>query len=75
MDPLSLCFWQAHGGGFVRFEGRWWWYGEGNKNEVGVSEGVNAYSSQSIEGPWKFEGQVQHRFTCCSVRLHPTLLA
>ena len=49
---------QCHGGGFIRWEGRWWWYGEGGKNKFGVSPGVNAYSSASLEGPWRYEGLV-----------------
>lgn len=48
----------AHGGGFLWYNHRLWWYGEGLKNKVGVSAGVNAYSGPSIAGPWKPEGMV-----------------
>jgi hypothetical protein len=52
-DPIH-----AHGGGFLWVDKRLWWYGEGLKNKVGVSKGVNAYSAPSIAGPWKPEGMV-----------------
>jgi len=48
----------CNGGGFLKIHGRWWWYGESRKDAVGISKGVNAYSSASLNGPWKFEGQV-----------------
>jgi len=37
-------------------DGNWYWYGETRK--TGSSAGVNCYSSESIAGPWKFEGEV-----------------
>ncbi|HEU5080022.1 MAG TPA: glycoside hydrolase family 43 protein [Opitutaceae bacterium] len=60
----------AHGGGFLRFDGRYYWYGEIKTGETTLPEvnaswggtrvpftGVGCYSSTDLS-TWKFEGNV-----------------
>lgn len=50
---------EAHGGGFLQNpEGRWFWYGESRKGDVSSEAGVNAYSADSLSGPWKSHGAI-----------------
>jgi hypothetical protein len=53
---------EAHAAGMLHsvVDNRWYWYGETFKGEKGgePDAGVNCYSSDSIAGPWKFEGEV-----------------
>eukprot|EP00928_Gymnodinium_smaydae_P058717 TRINITY_DN41912_c0_g1_i1.p1 TRINITY_DN41912_c0_g1~~TRINITY_DN41912_c0_g1_i1.p1 ORF type:complete len:448 (+),score=20.84 TRINITY_DN41912_c0_g1_i1:33-1376(+) len=51
---------EAHGGGMLLspVDARWYWFGETRK--VWPPEGINCYSSSSIDGPWSFEGRVFH---------------
>jgi beta-galactosidase len=43
----------AHGGGIIFFEGRYYWFGE--KRGRSASQGVNVYSSADLSN-WKLEG-------------------
>ena len=51
---------EAHAAGMLQSEtdGRWYWYGESKKTSNLSDHGVNLYSSNSLAGPWQFEGQV-----------------
>mmetsp|Transcript_93749 Transcript_93749/g.292130 ORF Transcript_93749/g.292130 Transcript_93749/m.292130 type:complete len:363 (-) Transcript_93749:139-1227(-) len=51
---------EAHGAGLLRSptDGRWYWYGESRKSLDWKEASVNCYSSASLAGPWRFEGQV-----------------
>ncbi len=53
---------EAHSAGFLRAgsgaDARWYWYGESKKTGNLSEHGVTCYSSASLAGPWKFEGQV-----------------
>lgn len=45
----------AHGGGLMKYEGKWYWYGE-HKDESGVAKtGFSVYSSDDLVN-WKNEG-------------------
>ena len=48
----------AHGGGMLWHEPKqlWYWYGESAKG-MNYSRAINLYSSASLGGPWKREGQ------------------
>lgn len=50
---------EAHGAGLLQspVDSRWYWYGESKKKDY-VTPGVNCYSSDSLAGPWKYEGKV-----------------
>ena len=51
---------EAHAAGMLHSEidKRWYWYGESKKTQNISDHGVNLYSSDSLAGPWQFEGQV-----------------
>eukprot|EP00729_Bicosta_minor_P013781 gene13781-23970_t len=51
---------EAHAAGMFQdpISSTWYWYGESKKDNDLKDHGVNCYSSASIAGPWKFEGQV-----------------
>ncbi len=50
---------QAHGGGIMRHEGKWWWHGEDrSRGYVGI--GVSAYSSTDLKH-WSHAGLVLPR--------------
>eukprot|EP00756_Hemistasia_phaeocysticola_P052772 Hpha_TRINITY_DN2805_c0_g1::TRINITY_DN2805_c0_g1_i1::g.171426::m.171426 len=50
---------EAHAAGMLQSpDGTWYWYGESKKTNSLADHGVNCYSSNSIAGPWKFEGEV-----------------
>ena len=51
---------EAHSAGMFQDPAtkRWFWYGESKKTSNLADHGVNCYSSASIAGPWKNEGQV-----------------
>jgi len=48
---------EAHGGGFLLANGRYYWYGESAKTSSLNDHGVNCYSSTDLTN-WKFERQV-----------------
>jgi len=48
---------EAHGGGFLLANGRYYWYGESKKTSGLSDHGVNCYSSTDLTN-WKFERQV-----------------
>mmetsp|Transcript_7450 Transcript_7450/g.17656 ORF Transcript_7450/g.17656 Transcript_7450/m.17656 type:complete len:379 (+) Transcript_7450:25-1161(+) len=51
---------EAHGAGMLQSptDGRWYWYGESKKTPHLADHGVNCYSSETLAGPWRFEGRV-----------------
>ena len=57
---------EAHAAGLLLAptDGRWYWYGESKKLDDSKdpkkyeTQGVNCYSSATIAGPWRNEGQV-----------------
>ena len=51
---------EAHAAGMLQSETdrRWYWYGESKKTQNISEHGVNLYSSDSLAGPWQFEGEV-----------------
>lgn len=51
---------EAHGAGIIQSptDKRWYWYGEGEKTDTLEDHGINCYSSDSLAGPWHFEGEV-----------------
>jgi hypothetical protein len=54
---------EAHAAGMLQspVDKRWYWYGESKKTSTLDDHGVNLYSSDTIAGPWKNEGQVFHQ--------------
>jgi hypothetical protein len=50
---------QAHGGGVLRHDGKWWWYGE-DRSKGYVAIGVSAYVSKDLLH-WKHAGVVLPR--------------
>ena len=54
---------EAHAAGMLQspMDKRWYWYGESKKTSNITDHGVNLYSSDTIAGPWKNEGQVFHQ--------------
>ena len=57
---------EAHAAGMLQSaaDSRWYWFGESKKLDDSKdphkydTQGVNCYSSATIAGPWKNEGQV-----------------
>eukprot|EP00927_Polykrikos_kofoidii_P065817 TRINITY_DN61534_c0_g1_i1.p1 TRINITY_DN61534_c0_g1~~TRINITY_DN61534_c0_g1_i1.p1 ORF type:complete len:470 (+),score=60.93 TRINITY_DN61534_c0_g1_i1:95-1504(+) len=55
---------EAHGAGILQStqDGRWYWYGESAKRDKAsggsLGGGINCYSSASLAGPWKNEGEM-----------------
>lgn len=46
----------AHGGGVMYHDGRYWWYGEHRPDKGGTTQvGVTCYSSDNLQD-WKYEG-------------------
>eukprot|EP00040_Diaphanoeca_grandis_P025989 m.144786 g.144786 ORF g.144786 m.144786 type:complete len:490 (-) comp30396_c0_seq1:203-1672(-) len=54
---------ESHAAGMLQspIDNKWYWYGESKKTSNLSDHGVNLYSSASLTGPWKFEGQVIHQ--------------
>lgn len=45
----------AHGGGVIFHDGKYWWYGEHRPSKGELSKGVSLYSSDNLIN-WRFEG-------------------
>ena len=50
-------FIQAHGGGFLEYDGKYWWVGENKSHNGADFNGVNLYSSTDLKN-WKYENTI-----------------